>query len=51
MWAGIKLNKDKAEIKQKYPIQELAFDVAKLVEAQWLKASNELIPPKGPDLK
>ena len=49
--AGIKLNEDKAETKQKYPIQELALDVAKLVEAQWLKANNELIPPKVSTLK
>ena len=44
--AGIKLYEDKAETKQTYPIQELALDVAKLVEAQWLKANNELTPPK-----
>ena len=49
--AGIKLNEDKAETKQKYSIQEFALDVAKLVEAQWLKANNELIPPKVSTLK
>ena len=44
--AGIKLNEDKAETKQKYPIQELALEVAKLVEAQWLQDNKEFIPPK-----
>ena len=48
---GIKYTEEKQTRNEKYPIQELALDVAKAVEAQWLKANCELIPPKICTLK